>query len=116
MNPFGLEERDFEIVREILHNHGLGRSVWAFGSRAKGTRVNKYSDLDLAVAGRLTLHESAVLSDAFEESLLPIKVDVVELGAITPEFRARIEKDFVLVQEGSGPDAAAVDVGEEVQA
>ena len=30
-----------------------------------------------------------------------MKVDVVELGAITPEFRACIDKDYVLVQESA---------------
>ena len=103
MNSLGLDEQDFSIVRDLLREHAPTRTVWAFGSRAKGLRVKKYSDLDLAVDGRMTLHEHAAISDASEESLMPIKVDVVELGAITPEFRARIEKDFVMVQEGAGP-------------
>jgi predicted nucleotidyltransferase len=94
-----LPERDLEQVRAILKEHLPGRAVWAFGSRATGGRMLKrFSDLDLAVEGELTPREHAGLAEAFDESLLPIKVDLVELGLVDAEFRQRIEKDFVVVQ------------------
>ena len=99
--PIHLQLREWEIVAAILHKHVPGKAVWAFGSRATGRRVKRFSDLDLAVEGRLDIIESFGLEEDFDESSLPIKVDVVQLGSISPEFRARIEKDFVLVQEGS---------------
>ncbi len=102
-----LEAKWFGLVSDILRRHVPDRRVWAFGSRATGRRVKRFSDLDLAVEGRLDLGVSFVLEVEFDESSLPIKVDVVQLGAITPEFRARIEKDFVLVQEASGVNAAS---------
>jgi predicted nucleotidyltransferase len=96
-----LAERDLELVREILREHIPGRAVWAFGSRATGGRMLKrFSDLDLAVDGELTWKQRAALREAFEESLLPIKVDVVELGLVEAEFRERIVGDFVVVQAG----------------
>ncbi len=94
-----LPENELEQVRAILRQYIPDRKVWAFGSRATGGRMLKrFSDLDLAVEGKLTAHESAGLADAFEESPLPVKVDVVELGLVDTEFRERIEKDFVVVQ------------------
>jgi len=94
-----LPEHELEQVRAILKKHIPGRMVWAFGSRATGGRMLKrFSDLDLAVEGKLTWPERAALADDFEESPLPIKVDVVELALVDADFRERIEKDFVVVQ------------------
>jgi predicted nucleotidyltransferase len=94
-----LAEKDMLIVHEVLQSFIPGRLVWAFGSRATGgRRLKRFSDLDLAVEGKLTWPERAGLADAFDESLLPIKVDVVELGLVDADFRERIEKDFVVVQ------------------
>ncbi len=94
-----LPQHEVDLVRAILAQYIPGRAVWAFGSRATGSRMLKrFSDLDLAVEGKLTGPERAALADAFDESRLPIKVDVVELGSVDADFRERIEKDFVLVQ------------------
>jgi hypothetical protein len=49
---------------------------------------------------RVSLSEkSALLEEALDESRLPFKVDVVQAATLTPEFRARIERDLVLLQE-----------------
>ena len=57
--------------------------AWVFGSRATG-RARRYSDLDLAIdAGRpLTLDELARLAEAFRESDLPYRVDIVDWRSI----------------------------------
>ncbi len=86
-----LPEEQLELVRGILRQNIPGKRVWAFGSK-------RFSDLDLAVEGELTWAQRAQLAEAFEESLLPIKVDVAELDLLTREFRERIERDFVAVQ------------------
>jgi hypothetical protein len=49
--------------------------------------LKRFSDLDLAVEGKLPWQESAGLDEAFDESPLPNKVDVVELGLVGAEFR-----------------------------
>jgi predicted nucleotidyltransferase len=54
-----ISEREGAIVAEILEKYLAGRTVWAFGSRATGKRVKRFSDLDLAVPGRLTWEERA---------------------------------------------------------
>lgn len=92
-----LQAKELEIVQKILSKWVPGREVWAFGSRATGTRLKRFSDLDLAIAGRLTEAESARLAEEFDESSLPFKVDVVELGQVEKEFRERIERDFVVM-------------------
>ena len=73
-----------------------GSAAWVFGSRATG-RARPFSDLDLAIdAGRrLTLDELATLSEAFSESDLPYKVDVVDWQGIDERFRQMIMAERV---------------------
>jgi predicted nucleotidyltransferase len=100
-----ISEREWLLVTEILAKHLAHRAVWAFGSRATGLRVKRFSDLDLAVEGRLTFAESAALSEAFDEALINFKVDVVETELIDKDFWHRIEPDLVLLQAGAIPAA-----------
>ena len=74
--------------------------VWAFGSRAKG-KARRFSDLDLAVdaARPLTLRDTAILADAFDESDLPWRVDLVDLVTCSESFRREVESHAVLVFE-----------------
>jgi predicted nucleotidyltransferase len=93
-----ISEREWLLVAEIIAKLLAGRTVWAFGSRATGLRVKRFSDLDLAVEGRLTFAESAALSEAFDEALINFKVDIVETDLIDTDFKRRIEPDFLLLQ------------------
>lgn len=92
-----------EIVRCLLREHVPGCEVRAFGSRYKGTARNA-SDLDLAVVGteRLLPRKIAQLKEAFEESTLPMRVDVLDWHAITPEFQRVIEVGFEVIQAADG--------------
>lgn len=92
-----LTPHEWEQVNAILVRLIPEKKVWAFGSRATGRRLKRFSDLDLAVEGRLAWAQRAALSEAFDESLLPFKVDVVELELVEAGFRERIEQDFVVV-------------------
>lgn len=69
-------------VRRLLRLHVPGRSVLAFGSRVQET-AKPFSDLDLAVMGEVPLdfRTLAALKDAFAESNLPFRVDVVDWAA-----------------------------------
>ena len=73
-----------------------GGKVWVFGSRATG-RARRYSDLDLAIdAGRpLSLDEAALLREAFDESDLPYRVDIVDWHTIDDRFRRLIAAERV---------------------
>ena len=88
------------IVRDILRNHVPDRKVLAFGSRATWS-AKKYSDLDLAILGDdpLSLDVTSALSEEFEESDLPFKVDLVDWTLIDKAFRNIIHSNFVTVQE-----------------
>lgn len=87
------------IVRDILRHHAPQHEVWAFGSRVKGT-AKPHSDLDLVIVSDvpMTLHQSAALTDAFAESDLPWRVDVVDWATTSDVFRDIIAGDKVVVQ------------------
>ena len=94
-----LNAHDLEIVLALLRKFVPDREVWAFGSRVKRT-AKPFSDLDLAVIGEqpLPADVTADLADAFDESELPIKVDVVDWATTSTTFRQIIERDKVVVQ------------------
>lgn len=98
--PIKIEPREWEELNSILKAHLPSRRIWAFGSRATGRRVRRYSDLDLLIDGdSLTFREAAFLEEALDESRLPFKIDLIQAATVTPEFRARIQDELVLVQE-----------------
>lgn len=92
------------LVLGILAAH-LPRdtAAWVFGSRATG-RARRFSDLDLAIdAGRrLTLDEFAALAEAFSDSDLPYKVDIVDWCCIGERFRRVIAAERAPLDPGSG--------------
>ena len=92
------------IVERILADHVPGCEVRAFGSRATWSEKD-YSDLDLAVVGEGPLPRGALarLKEAFEESRLPMRVDVVDWHAIADGFSAG---DRVGLRGGAERDTA----------
>jgi predicted nucleotidyltransferase len=101
--PIDIRPDLWAIVSDILHQHVPGHEVWTFGSRAR-RQAKRYSDLDLAVISDTPLAPaiSTALTDAFSESDLPWRVDVLDWATTQPEFRAIIERDKVLLQR-AGP-------------
>lgn len=101
--PIDVRPEHWEIVRRILRRHVPGFDVWAFGSRATGT-AKPYSDLDLAVIGDrpLPLSVRAALAEAFSQSDLPWKVDIVDWATTGEPLRKIIEASKVVVQRGRG--------------
>ena len=94
-----LNPKHFKIVQLILAKHVPGCEVRAFGSRVKWT-AKDYSDLDLAVIGSkpLTLRQGHQLAEAFEESNLPIRVDVLDWHTISEEFKRIITEEYEVIQ------------------
>jgi uncharacterized protein len=91
-------------VTEILNRYVPEYEVWAFGSRVKGTETaRKYSDLDLAlITDRpLELSRLAELREAFSESDLPFKVDIIDWATTGEEFREIILSRYVLIKKQS---------------
>ena len=98
--PIDLNLEDWIEVLQILQKYVPHLEVWAFGSRAKWT-AKPYSDLDLALISStpLSLEERAILVEAFDESSLPMRVDLVDWAGTRENFRKIIVRDKVVIQQ-----------------
>ncbi len=94
-----IEPRHLLLVHEILQKHVPQYEVWVFGSRAKGI-AKKHSDLDIAILTTepLCINANAELNEAFQESDLPYKVDIVDWACISETFKNIIKKDKVVLK------------------
>lgn len=86
-----LPQAQLEQVRAIVRRHVHGGEVFAFGSRVSG-RARKFSDLDLMIKaeGSIPWRTLADLREAFEDSDLPILVDVVDWNTCSQQFRSQV--------------------------
>lgn len=84
-----------EIALRVLAPYPV--TVYLFGSRAAGGG-RRLSDVDIAVEshGPLPRHLLPELREALEESTVPYHVDVVDLGAVDPDFRERVRKEAII--------------------
>lgn len=98
--PLDIRPDHAKIIHKILKdNLEEGTYVFAFGSRANWT-AKQSSDLDLAIdtfGVKLDKKIKSDLEDAFEESDLPYKVDVVDLNSVSESFREAIQDQLVRV-------------------
>jgi len=94
-----ISPENWRIVRDILQRYVPDREVWAFGSRAKWT-AKEFSDLDIAIIGDtpLSIALTADMREAFQESALPFKVDIVDWANITPSFQQVIQAAKIQIQ------------------
>ena len=98
-----LNHAEWEILLGILRAKVPEMNVWAFGSRTTG-KARPYSDLDLGLEGpaALPLAREAELREAFEDSDLPFRVDVVDLVCVERSFGERVRRGGVLIQQSQG--------------
>ncbi|MDU8923453.1 nucleotidyltransferase domain-containing protein [Pasteurellaceae bacterium LIM206] len=94
-----LTPEELRIVRHILQQFVPQFKVLAFGSRVKNN-AKPYSDLDLAIMTDtpLDLATQADLAEAFSESDLPWKVDIVDWTGTSPAFKEIIMQCYEVVQ------------------
>lgn len=99
MTPLDIGGRDLETVLRILREHVPEHPVRAFGSRVRGT-ARRTSDLDLAIMTDRPLGaaRTAALRDAFSESDLPWKVDLLDWAETGEDFRMLVDAEAVLVK------------------
>lgn len=104
--PIDLDPRARDQVHAILREHVPDCEVWAFGSRVAGG-AKRFSDLDLVIVSpvRLPVRRLALLANAFDESDLPIKVDVAEWQTMPEPMRQRIAERHELIHEPQPPPA-----------
>lgn len=88
MTLIGVSADELATVKEILATHIPEVRVSAFGSRVSGS-PRKHSDLDLMIMNEVPLEpiSLAKLKEAFEESNLPFKVDLLEWAQAKEDFK-----------------------------
>jgi predicted nucleotidyltransferase len=86
------------IISAILAVHAPGVEARAFGSRVAGTPKD-YSDIDLALVGAAKLEAVVMgkLREAFEESDIPFRVDIIDWNAISAEFQKIILNKYEIL-------------------
>ena len=96
-----LSPQQLAEVRRILRLYLPDRTVRAFGSRVQGN-AKPFSDLDLAVMGEtpLDFRQVSALKDAFADSNLSFRVDVVDWATTSEAFREIIEGAYEVLLEG----------------
>ena len=94
-------------VKKILEQHVLGWEVRAFGSRVTG-RAKPWSDLDLAIVGPepMGLRRRGRLIEAFQDSTLPFRVDVLDWHDVSPTFQVIIAEQYAVIQTGQTAGAS----------
>lgn len=92
----GLEPSHLANIKTILRQYVPEHEVRAFGSRVHGENLKPHSDLDLVIMNEEPLKAAryALLQEAFSESDLPIKIDLVEWASISKDFRELISRHF----------------------
>ncbi|MDR1964867.1 MAG: nucleotidyltransferase domain-containing protein [Planctomycetaceae bacterium] len=93
-----LEPVDLAMVLAILRRRIPDRTVWVFGSRANG-KARKNSDLDLVIQGSEAIPNDLYnqLVEDFDESDLPIRVDLLDWNRIDNDFKPYINKNHVVL-------------------
>lgn len=86
------------IVRAILEQYLPGREVRIFGSRASGS-AQPFSDLDLVIMGDEPVPDIALatMREAFDESDLPFRVDLVLWNRAPAPLREVITRTSVSI-------------------
>lgn len=93
-----LDQKTTSQIKKIIFNY-LDRSkdkVFIFGSRAIGDN-RKFSDIDLGIISKRKLPYMLIsdLEEAFEESDLPYKVEVVDFSTVSKRFKELALKKIV---------------------
>ena len=87
-----VSSEEFEIIIKILNAHIKKGKVYAFGSRYKNNN-RKFSDFDIAIytGEKLSFEFLNILKDAFEESDLPYRVDIIDYNNISDKFKKIVD-------------------------
>jgi len=94
-----LTDKELAIVKAILLEIVPGKEVRVFGSRVTD-KIKSYSDLDLVIIGHNKIENKILvrLKEAFVDSMLSFRVDVLDWFCLSPEFKKIIEKGFEIIQ------------------
>jgi len=101
LNMVHLSEKDLILVKSILSEYPC--QFYIFGSRVKGAQ-KKYSDLDLCYKDALPDAIVAKIQEAFEESDLHFKVELLDWNRCDADFQNRIKNDLVRVEDAKSAE------------
>ncbi|WP_457747475.1 nucleotidyltransferase family protein [Sulfurimonas sp.] len=86
--------KTIEELKDFLLLSFPNEHIYLFGSRARGEE-SMHSDIDIAIDGENALSQKlAQVRFAIEESLIPYKVDLVELSK-APYLKKIIQKEGI---------------------
>jgi uncharacterized protein len=93
-----ISENSLIMIKNILNKTIPHCEVRAFGSRVRGTN-REYSDLDLAIVGEKRLGISVLgdVQEAFMESTIPFRVDILDYNAISEKFQKIIDAKYEII-------------------
>ncbi len=98
-----LPQRYLDQVLVLLRAYAPHAEVWAYGSRVNGGG-HAASDLDLVLRNpgdpTAEVPKLGNLREAFIESNLPIRVDIMDWSRIPESFHREIERAHVVLQAG----------------
>lgn len=98
-SPIDLTPAQRSSILRLIGAHLPHTDVWAYGSRVRWTS-QPASDLDLvAFAGPRQRRQVAALREAFEESGLPFRVDLLVWDEIPESFQEEIDAEHVALVE-----------------
>ena len=93
-----LSAEELATVQRLLAAHFPNVEARVFGSRYRGT-AKPYSDLDIVLVGeqKLDWKQVSLLREAFADSTLPFRVDLLDWYAISPEFQQIIAQGYAVL-------------------
>jgi len=96
-----LDGANIAIVQNILGSIIPEYKVWIFGSRVHGRTLKPFSDIDLAIIADAPIDSGRLreLKEAFSESDLPYRVDVVDYASASQTFRDIIQQEYEVIRK-----------------
>ena len=95
IEQLAIKATHLQLLCQILREQVPNAEVWAYGSRVNGTS-HEGSDLDLVVKGEVDL---ATLREQFQQSRLPMLIDLHQWESLPASFHQNIEKRYVVIQK-----------------
>jgi predicted nucleotidyltransferase len=95
-----LSAEHLRILLQEIERHIPTATVWAFGSRVKGSH-RPQSDLDLAVLcdKEITQNNLPHLNEALDESNLPFRVQTLDFHRLPQHMQDNIQLSFVVLYQ-----------------
>ena len=103
-----IAQHDLDIALAILAEHAPQCEARAFGSRADGT-AREFSDIDIALVGAAPLGRDAlgVVREAFQESDMRIRADVIDWHTLSDSFKEIVSRNYIVIQRPAQAPAGA---------